>query len=517
MKINHSIKFFAILCIILTVSLFAIRTSSAQTSICEPNTYYVDATNGLDTNDGTCSDKAWKTIAKVNSSSFSPGSTIKFKKGETWHEQLTIPSSGTAGNPITFTSYGTGTKPTIDRDNTGTYGIYSSGKSYITIDGFIIKKLGKGYAYAIYFTGGSYAVVSNNDISEVYYASNPYPNIGIDIHDWEHQYGVGILLSKVNGALISGNTIRDCGSSAISYSTGDNVNLFNLGEISNNEITNINVGIRIASGNTSGIAIQNVKVHNNYIHDFNNYYYCSAWHRDAIHVWSTSGLSATSIEDIEIYDNYFEDTVNHVAGSTAWIYIEYNCKNFKIHHNVLTQGASINAIRFKGLSGQNPYTAGGHEVYNNTIWSILDANNGTGIYSEWTIGNTFKNNIFYVQKFAYTSSGETPTTGFESDYNIMIDFDGDDIATYNAAFKNFAELQSAGLETHSINANPLFVNENNPLGPDGIPFTADDGLKLSAGSPAIGSGTNGQDIGAYDYIPPPDTISPSAPSGLSVN
>jgi hypothetical protein len=77
------------------------------------NTYYVDATGGLDTNTGLATDAAWQTIDKVNGRSFSPGDQILFKRGETWREQLTVPSSGGGGAPIVFGAYGTGVKPLI--------------------------------------------------------------------------------------------------------------------------------------------------------------------------------------------------------------------------------------------------------------------------------------------------------------------------------------------------------------------------------------------------------------------
>jgi PKD repeat protein len=41
------------------------------------------------------------------------------------------------------------------------------------------------------------------------------------------------------------------------------------------------------------------------------------------------------------------------------------------------------------------------------------------------------------------------------------------------------------------------VDINNPLGPDGIPFTADDGLRLLAESVLRGQGEDGVDLGAY--------------------
>jgi hypothetical protein len=44
-------------------------------------TYYVDATNGNNSNNGLSMSSAWKTIAKVNASVFNPGDEILFKGG----------------------------------------------------------------------------------------------------------------------------------------------------------------------------------------------------------------------------------------------------------------------------------------------------------------------------------------------------------------------------------------------------------------------------------------------------
>ena len=75
--------------------------------------YYVDAQNGQDNNNGLSEVTAWKTIAKVNSSTFQPTDQILFKRGEIWRETLLVPSSGTSGRPIVFSAYGSGNKPTI--------------------------------------------------------------------------------------------------------------------------------------------------------------------------------------------------------------------------------------------------------------------------------------------------------------------------------------------------------------------------------------------------------------------
>ncbi|HVO79964.1 MAG TPA: right-handed parallel beta-helix repeat-containing protein [Terriglobales bacterium] len=76
-------------------------------------TYYVDATGGDDTKDGLSPATAWKTIAKVNGSSFVAGDQVLFKRGEVWRESLVPPSSGTPGNPVRFDAYGAGDAPTI--------------------------------------------------------------------------------------------------------------------------------------------------------------------------------------------------------------------------------------------------------------------------------------------------------------------------------------------------------------------------------------------------------------------
>jgi len=79
-------------------------------SHCYGATYYV-STQGNDANNGTSETTPWQTISKVNATKFQPGDSILFKGGETWNEQLNITSSGTDGNPITYSSYGNGNKP----------------------------------------------------------------------------------------------------------------------------------------------------------------------------------------------------------------------------------------------------------------------------------------------------------------------------------------------------------------------------------------------------------------------
>ena len=43
-------------------------------------TYYIDATNGNDSSNALSPSTPWKTIAKINASSFNPGDQILFKR-----------------------------------------------------------------------------------------------------------------------------------------------------------------------------------------------------------------------------------------------------------------------------------------------------------------------------------------------------------------------------------------------------------------------------------------------------
>jgi len=81
--------------------------------------YYVDKDKGADGNNGTTVATPWETVAKINGESFSAGDAIYFRTDDTWREILTIPSSGSAGSPITFSSYDSAAVPLYGTDCVG--------------------------------------------------------------------------------------------------------------------------------------------------------------------------------------------------------------------------------------------------------------------------------------------------------------------------------------------------------------------------------------------------------------
>lgn len=77
------------------------------------STYYVDSASGIDANSGISAQTPWKTVAKVNGASLVAGDSVLFKRGGVWTESLAPSSSGAAGNPIAFDSYGQGPAPLL--------------------------------------------------------------------------------------------------------------------------------------------------------------------------------------------------------------------------------------------------------------------------------------------------------------------------------------------------------------------------------------------------------------------
>jgi hypothetical protein len=90
---------------------------------------------GDDSAPGTSPEKAWKSIDKVNATTFKPGDKILFEGGETFNGSLNfgMVDSGTAENPVTVGSYGTGRAAIRSGSE---YGLYAKNTS-----GFVVKDL----------------------------------------------------------------------------------------------------------------------------------------------------------------------------------------------------------------------------------------------------------------------------------------------------------------------------------------------------------------------------------------
>ncbi|MDF9796749.1 hypothetical protein OKW21_002012 [Catalinimonas alkaloidigena] len=101
-------------------------------SVYAQTTYYV-SNSGNDSNSGTSTSSAWKTVRKVNDANLRPGDKVLFNRGDRWNEELLPGTSGSSGRLITFGAYGSGNMPIISPRG-GDYAINIRIKSYIRVE-----------------------------------------------------------------------------------------------------------------------------------------------------------------------------------------------------------------------------------------------------------------------------------------------------------------------------------------------------------------------------------------------
>jgi hypothetical protein len=389
-------------------------------------TYFVDFAGGSDAADGRSQASAWKHAPGDPTAAGAPaavvlasGDVVVFKGGVHYLGAIAIPASGKSGAPIIYdgnsrSDWGTGLA-IIDGEKTRTSGFSLTGKSFVVIDSFALQGFSKATSStAVAVDGGADDEVRNCRVSDVYYATNPNPGSKA----WEKQSGNGISVNNSSGTRISHNVVRDVGNAGISWGAGSGMQIKG-GEISCNEVTNMNWGIAVALGNsTPGTKIDGVKVLGNYIHDFDQYNVASVWHRDGLFVFARPDTDQASVENLEIAYNYFEDHKSPDFGSTAWIYVEYVCRGFNVHHNILNASRSYFAIRVLGDGFQ---VAGNHVFADNVIANVNGM--GIGMHLQDSSGISLRGNIFYDDNEAYMVH-KTSMAGFSADYDLLFRTDG---------------------------------------------------------------------------------------------
>ncbi len=159
-------------------SIFFLFLLSTNISLFATN-YYI-SNNGDDENLGTSSTAAWQTINKINSISLSAGDTVFFEANSVWRETLLVTESGTPGNNIVYTRYGTGANPKILGSEmaenwtlTGTPNVWESGTA---LDN-----------YSDEYNSGRIFFVENDSVSWGQYQG---PNAALTSLDEEYQYTI---------------------------------------------------------------------------------------------------------------------------------------------------------------------------------------------------------------------------------------------------------------------------------------------------------------------------------------
>jgi hypothetical protein len=365
--------------------------------------YYVDANEGSDDNTGTqmvlqgASSGPWRTIGKVNRTTFSPGDSILFKRGGVWSDNALEPKNGgiaggtftmtetVLGQPFSFDlvdpkdhnciyfgAYGTGNKPRIE---------CRGGKGLILRHNYIIVEdlhLNDGGNAMVRLdrTGGNYWTILNNiEITECSGNALSFYNGGgncwfnsLRLYNYEINgiYLRGSANNKLKGVLVENcwvenPTLYDEEDAISCHQDGDNHGIDGDIIIRNNTIIKSREdGIDITSG-------KNILVEGNIIRDCFN-----------------SGILVhyDRVSSVELRGNFLSSNVNAGGGGGE---LRLGASNIRVVNNIIT-GNGHNTVLFDNASNV--------QFWNNTIAPDESTGSFFVFINDGSHGIEFKNNIF---------------------------------------------------------------------------------------------------------------------------
>ncbi|GGI45591.1 hypothetical protein GCM10008018_12930 [Paenibacillus marchantiophytorum] len=456
--------------------------------------YYVDPA-GNDANNGTSISTPWKTLTKVNATTFTSGDKILFKAGSSWTGQLYPKGSGSNGSPILIDQYGSGSKPLINGNGAGAT-VYLYNQQYWEIQNLEIKNYNgvnsnrRGIEIVSKDIGTlNHIYIKNNNVHDVW---------GDNTKDTNGSAGIlfvsrGTVSSNFNDVWIDNNIV------------GPDVDRTGIGFASE-------FWCRSGVGCTSApnwYASTNVVISNNYVQDIggdgivpqetlgavvqyntvNGFNMRSGSYNAGIWPWNADN---TIIQYNEAYGGH--TTLDGTGfdsdfGCTGTI-IQYNYSHDNDGGFLLLMGTDVGTddqvtIRYnisqndkRGIlvfASGNPTNL---QIYNNDFY----VGRGTGTEIITTAGNAgnhawgmFNNIIYNLDSGGYSSG----VGGRTSDYNLYY-------GNHPASEPN---------EAHKMVSDAMFVNPGS--GTNGR--TTVDGYKLLQGSPAFGSGVLINNNGGKDY------------------
>lgn len=582
-------RFFIVLSFLVIGLIFSFHPKSAFAA-----TYYVDPSI-TDTNPASATpdftaydhttfattggtDSVYKTIADVNLKSFSAGDFVLFKKGGTWREMLKLTgSSGSAGNQITFGSFGSGVNPIITGADSMS-GFADGGnniwdKTGVTTQPLVVIVNGAnpqvmaGSRAAVTSAGMWYW--SANTLS-VYATNDPSGNVEAG------QRASAIDTNGKNYLTFTGLTLKG---SNVHYS-GNGAGLYAHNQpntiIVNSCTITQNAGVGIMIGGTSAAFTTQFStityngedgIYNNnsgdllqYILDstiayngwgaaaeagfgsgFQGHVKTGEFARNTVY---SNGLAGPSGEQHGFYEGaqadstliiHNNETYGHTQGdgiktrSSATIYNNYVHDNkegievgangaisviYTIQNNIIANSSSTGLIEQTAGAGSTTLNA-----YNNTIYNNGGDGNAAVKISDSLAVFNFRNNILSVStgnRIIWLSALQTGTVNIDN--NLY--YQPSDSTPFRSVSTelNFTDWEALGYDAHGLNTDPLFVNP-------GTDF------HLTSSSPAIDTGANvgltsdyagtsvpqgsAPDIGAYEYISSNNTSSSSSSSSDS--
>jgi len=440
-------------------------------------TYYVDGEHGDDANAGTSPERAWKTLEKVSTATFQPGSRILFKAGAVYSGCLHLACSGAPGSPNVIDRYGDGPKPRLEGQG-----------SLVLIDNAQQWEIGN-----LELCGGRTGVfVQLKD----YGAARHIHLKNLDIHDISggtRGDNSGIRCSNsgpttyFDDLLIEGCTFRHVDRNGILITDWPGP--------PSDEHRSVNVVIRGNRLNDIGgdgifiLACKGAVIEHNVLRCAHQRVGRRPGERACAGIWphrcehtliQFNEVSHTAVGGLTVWDSEAFDDDSSCTGSI----FQYNYSHDNAGGFIVNCGGRGTIIRYN--VSQNDATAtftfesdrvSDCTVYNNTVFvreglRVELVRNTTGSPD----GIRFLNNIFFINgKASYTFRGMK---------NVMFD--------HNAFFGNHVDLPA---DAHAVTGDPLLVKPGS--GGEGLDSLG--GYKLRDESPCRQAGTTIPDNGGRDF------------------
>ena len=450
-------------------------------------TYHVDPA-GNDDNDGKSTAKPWRSLNKVNSTTFAPGDKIVFKAGGIWTGQLHPLGSGASGNPIVINRYGTGAKPIINGPGTNaSAGVLLLNQSYWEINNLEVTNShptsDSNRLTGILASNTGTAVLNHIYVRDCYvHKVNSAP---VNNGNYDKYTGGIIIRGPFYDTLVEGNYISDVRVEGARTFSATGKNIFR-----DNFIENVyGDGIVINSSNGESLIEYNV-VSNACMTNYANF--AGAWTYAStgtkIQFNEVGGLQKGYNDgeafdaDIDTNGDIFQYNYSHDNRGGFMLFMP-NAKNITVRYNISENDGHGQEIFHYPNNGNTT-----NRIYNNTFYvgpgisTVFGS--GPGVYN-------FQNNIVKVDgtitKFSYGPIRS------DSTFKNNVFFPAS-ITSVNGP---------DGTVSGNINVDPLFIaagtgGNGMMVGANGF-ASAQRGYVLESDSPAIGAGVLLSGNGGFDY------------------
>lgn len=530
---------------------FVVRAESSDAA---GTVYYVDSVDGNDSNSGTSSSAPWKSLEKVNVTTFQPGDKILFKAGDAWHGQLYPKGSGKEGAPIVIDQYGdSDSLPSINGDGTqrpyhATGAVMLRNQQYWEInhlevtndDNFDTDEVQAAYGsdnQPSNIRDGILVVLDTDQVADGasgvmnhIYIQNCYVHDVDSVDEWPNKYHnasfsggitfyvIGSLKPDMtfNDVRIQNNTIRKCDMLAVSNFNYTTTTDFQ-DEIGPNNLwqTNIYIGHNymqdIGQGGIDLCDAKNAVVEYNVLDGWHTRYDAQS---AGIYPWKSYNVT---FQNNEVYGGPTTTDASNGDGTA----FDFDSPNINIvyqynytHNNPMGWmsylGRSDNNVARYNISDDNgaylikfgwfdydkspTYFVNNLFLYDGSKTAFTSQNNNIGYYFK-NVPYYFYNNVFYDK----TGTGSSTWAPSQSDYGTAV--------FSNNCFYTANGKHAAGepADANKITADPELIDTNagDSLKRDTngqlSGATVWNGYKLQAGSPLVDKGLYVSQMGTKDF------------------